>query len=212
MLEALFHQVNIILKLFLHYVENLTGNNYVRDYELKTYKEEFRTKFMFCFQIGDFYNYYVNSNTIREKVKVKRVMYKILMIEDNAGDVTLIKEAINIYEFDADVNVAKNGEEALSYLNEKVNESNSASLPDLIILDLNIPRLDGRYVLSAIRKLDMLIKVPILIFTSSSYDIDEKVCSELGADLFLTKPIEFEQYSGIIKSLKELIERSKNKH
>lgn len=133
------------------------------------------------------------------------------MIEDNAGDVTLMKEALNIYDFNAEVNVAKNGEEALTYLNEKVNCTTPLSLPDLIILDLNIPRLDGRYVLTAIRQLDKLTKVPVLIFTSSSYDIDEKICNELGADLFLTKPIEFEQYSGIIKSIKELIEGYKNK-
>lgn len=132
------------------------------------------------------------------------------MIEDNAGDVTLIKEAINIYDFDAEVNVAKNGEEALEYLNGNLNGTQSISLPDLIILDLNIPRLDGRYVLTAIRKLDMLSRVPVLIFTSSSYDIDEKICSELGANLFLTKPIEFEQYNEVIKSVKELIETYKN--
>jgi two-component system, chemotaxis family, response regulator Rcp1 len=130
------------------------------------------------------------------------------MIEDNLGDVTLIKEALNIYKINAELLIAKNGEEALDFINDKLNSPSLISLPDLIILDLNIPRLDGRYVLNAIRQKEILNKVPVVIFTSSSYDIDEKTCSELGANLFLTKPIEFDQYGDIINSIKILLDNT----
>jgi CheY-like chemotaxis protein len=129
------------------------------------------------------------------------------MIEDNVGDVTLMKEALSIYNINAELLIAKNGEEALDFINGNLNAS-SILLPDLIILDLNIPRLDGRYVLNAIRQKEILNNVPVVIFTSSSYDIDQKTCSELGADMFLTKPIEFDQYGEIINSIKNLLDNT----
>lgn len=133
--------------------------------------------------------------------------YKILMIEDNAGDVLLVKEALNIHNISSTLNVLRDGEEALIYLQDKLSHTPEDLMPDLIILDLNIPKLDGRHVLNAIKQKETLKKIPVIVFSSSSYDIDEKVCSELGADLFLTKPIEFEQYTEVIKAIKRLLDK-----
>lgn len=127
----------------------------------------------------------------------------ILLIEDNIGDVIMIQQALEESEFLFNLNTVHNGEIALAYLKQY----EEIPVPDLILLDINLPRKDGFQVLEEIKRIDSLKEVPVIIVTSSSDNEDKLTAESLGARGFLTKPINYQEY---MAQLREIMNRVLN--
>lgn len=124
----------------------------------------------------------------------------ILMIEDNPADVALTKAALASTHMLVDLEVLDNGESALQRLR---GEGSFAGMvqPDLILLDLNLPGMGGREVLSAIRADAALTHLPVVILTTSSQDEDVLKSYQLHANCFITKPPDIDQFKKVVESL-----------
>jgi CheY-like chemotaxis protein len=122
----------------------------------------------------------------------------ILLIEDNPGDVRLTIEALKDCKIMNNLNVVENGLKAMKYL-RKEEEYKDKQLPDLILLDLNIPKINGHEVLAEIKNDPMLKIIPVVILTSSSSDEDILTTYELHANCFITKPVDIEQFIKIVQ-------------
>lgn len=114
-------------------------------------------------------------------------MMKLLLVEDNLGDVGLIREALASCESRAEMSVARDGIEALRLLNRENGEGESVR-PDLILLDLNLPRMDGRELLARLKSDPELRKIPVVVFTSSNAPQDVARAYALHANCYLVKP------------------------
>lgn len=127
---------------------------------------------------------------------------EILLIEDNQGDVVLIREALQESGSFCRLNVMKNGSLAIDYLRELQNNEDN-SIPDIIILDLNIPRKNGREILAEIKASERLKIIPVVVLTSSEADLDILHCYQLNANCFITKPADFDHYVRVIKAIED---------
>ncbi len=132
------------------------------------------------------------------KNKFKAV--EILLIEDNPGDVRLTVEALKESKIINNLNVVDDGIEALSYL-QKEGIYKDKPRPDLIILDLNLPKKDGREVLGEIKSNDSLKQIPIVILTTSEVEEDIIKSYELHANCYIIKPVNMEQFIKVVKSV-----------
>jgi chemotaxis family two-component system response regulator Rcp1 len=124
----------------------------------------------------------------------------ILLVEDNPGDVRLTREALRGAKVANDLQVVGDGEEAINYLRRRGRYSD-APRPDIVLLDLNLPRLDGREVLSDIKSDPDLAKIPIIILTSSSAERDIHSAYELHANCYISKPVDFTEFIEAVRSL-----------
>lgn len=127
---------------------------------------------------------------------------EILLVEDNAGDVRLTQEALREGKVKNNLNVARDGAEALRFLRREAPFEN-APQPDLILLDLNLPRLDGREVLREIKADPALRVIPVVVLTTSSADADIVRSYQLHANCYITKPVDLEQFISVVKSIDE---------
>jgi CheY-like chemotaxis protein len=127
---------------------------------------------------------------------------EILLIEDNPGDVRLTIEALKDCKIVNNLNVVENGLIALEYLRHE-GEYKDKQLPDLILLDLNIPKINGHEVLTEIKTDKKLKVIPVVILTSSSSDEDILKTYELHANCFITKPVNIEQFVKVVQSVGE---------
>lgn len=127
---------------------------------------------------------------------------EILLVEDNPGDVRLTREALHDAKVHNNMAVAADGLEALAILRREPPHANT-SRPDLILLDLNLPRVSGREVLKELKGDPVLKKIPIVVLTTSAADTDVLKCYDLGANCYITKPVDFEQFQRIIKVIDE---------
>jgi len=134
------------------------------------------------------------------KNKFKAV--EILLIEDNPGDVRLTIEALKESKIMNNMHVADDGIEALSFL-KKEGIYKDKPRPDLIILDLNLPKKDGREVLGEIKSDDSLKQIPIVILTTSEAEEDIIKSYELHANCYITKPVNMEQFIKVVSSVGE---------
>lgn len=123
---------------------------------------------------------------------------EILIVEDNPADILLIKEAIKISTIIRKCHIVKDGEEALRFLNRE-GEFSTANPPDVIILDLNLPKKNGFEVLGELKNGHPLQKTPVIIFTCSDNIDHIKKCYGLYANCYLTKPVELDEYENIVK-------------
>ena len=122
----------------------------------------------------------------------------ILLVEDNPADVRLTVEALKEARIRNRVHVARDGVEAMAML-----RSDSTPRPDLIVLDLNLPRKDGREVLTAVKQDAALRHIPVVILTTSQAEEDILVSYRLGANAFITKPVEIEQFFHAVRSMEQ---------
>jgi CheY-like chemotaxis protein len=127
---------------------------------------------------------------------------KVLLVEDNRADARLIMEVFKDEKIMVDVEIVRDGEEAMSFLRREAQYEN-APCPDLIILDLNLPRKDGREVLIELKDDPDLKSIPVVILTTSQSEEDILKSYKLQASCYVTKPIDLEQFIKIIKSLDE---------
>jgi two-component system, chemotaxis family, response regulator Rcp1 len=126
----------------------------------------------------------------------------ILVVEDNPGDARLIKEVLNENKIFSNLYVAKDGVEAMNFLYQK-GEFKNAARPDLIFLDLNLPKKDGREVLAEIKSDTNLMQIPIVVMTTSQAEEDILKSYSLHANCYVTKPIDLNQFIKVIKSIEE---------
>ncbi len=127
-------------------------------------------------------------------------MTDVLLIEDNSGDVRLMKEALA--GSDLRIHVAEDGDEALQFLRQKGRFS-LAPRPDLIFLDLNLPRRDGREVLEEIKKDAELRRIPVIILTTSDAQQDVQRAYDLHANCYVRKPSELDDFFDVIRSCQD---------
>ena len=127
---------------------------------------------------------------------------EILLVEDNPGDARLTVEGFKDAKVKNNITVVEDGMEALAYLHHEGAYAN-AVLPDLILLDLNMPKKDGREVLAELKADDKLKRIPVLVFTVSSADKDILAAYNLQANAFITKPIDLDEFITVVKSLEE---------
>ena len=120
---------------------------------------------------------------------------EILLVEDNPADVRLTQEALREGKVKNNLKVARDGEEALSYLRT------TTTRPDLILLDLNLPRRDGREVLAEIKTDPKLKTIPVVVLTTSAAEIDIVRTYELHANCYITKPVDLDQFIKVVKSI-----------
>lgn len=118
---------------------------------------------------------------------------QILMVEDDPGDVFLIREALKSSALSYTLHHADNGEKALDFLYRR-GPFESAERPDLILLDLNLPRVNGIEVLRDIKTVPELSVIPVIVLTTSKSEGDASLCRELGANSFISKAPSFEEF------------------
>lgn len=126
----------------------------------------------------------------------------ILLVEDNPADADLAVEILQSANEDIDVSVAKDGIEALELL-ENDGNWRDVGRPTLIVLDLNLPRKDGRQVLAVIKSHDLLRRIPVVILSSSDSDRDVTSCYQLGANCYIAKPGDLHAYRAVVRCLEE---------
>ena len=125
---------------------------------------------------------------------------EILLVEDNPADVRLTQEALREGKVRNRLSVARDGVEALAFLRRE-GEHASSPKPDLILLDLNLPKKDGREVLAEIKEDPVLRRIPVVVLTTSSAEVDILKSYELHANCYITKPVDLEQFVNVVKSI-----------
>jgi two-component system, chemotaxis family, response regulator Rcp1 len=126
----------------------------------------------------------------------------ILLVEDNPADVRITREALQVDRLWANLAVATDGEEALAYLRRKGKFANAAR-PDLILLDLNLPKMDGREVLAEIKADKGLKSIPVVILTTSQADEDVERAYGLHANCYITKPVGLREFRKVVASIED---------
>lgn len=127
---------------------------------------------------------------------------EILLIEDNPGDVRLTQEALREGKIINNLNVVSDGVQALDFLRQKGRYA-GATRPDVILLDLNLPRKDGREVLEEIKEDPELKRIPVVVITSSSAEEDVLKSYNLHANCYISKPVDLEQFVAVVKSIED---------
>jgi two-component system, chemotaxis family, response regulator Rcp1 len=128
--------------------------------------------------------------------------FEILLVDDNAGDVRLLREAFSEVDDSLHLHVASDGVEAVAFL-EQEGDHSDAPRPDLILLDLNLPRMDGREVLARIKADDRLRQIPTLVLSISDAEADVAKVYHLQANCYLIKPVEWDEFVRLVKSIKD---------
>jgi len=127
---------------------------------------------------------------------------EILLVEDNPGDVRLAREALKDAKVRNNLHVVGDGVEAMDFLHRKGKYAESPH-PGLILLDLNLPRKDGREVLEEIKTDDNLKRIPVVILTTSKDEVDVLKTYNLHANCYITKPLNLDQFIAVVKSIEE---------
>ena len=125
---------------------------------------------------------------------------RVLLVEDNPGDAHLTRDTLEQSKLLIQITVAADGEEALDCLLAR-GDYVGAALPDLIVLDLNLPRLSGREVLAEMKQHEQLRGIPVVVLTSSDAERDVLMSYQLGASCYVTKPVGLEAFQAIVKSI-----------
>lgn len=125
---------------------------------------------------------------------------EILLVEDNPGDVVLTLEALEDGKIKNTVTVVRDGHEAIQYLTKKAPFEN-ATLPDLILLDINLPKIDGKEVLAFIKSSPNLKLIPVVVLTTSSSEKDILDAYESNANCYITKPVDVNKFLEVIHAI-----------
>ena len=126
----------------------------------------------------------------------------ILLVEDNLGDIRLTKEAFKESRLEAKLLVVHDGEEAIAFLRKK-SKYKKVPRPDLILLDLNLPKKDGRQVLKEIKTDSVLKRIPVVILTTSKAVEDVSRAYDLHTNCYITKPVGLEEFINVVKCVEK---------
>lgn len=129
---------------------------------------------------------------------------RLLVIDDNSGDVRLFRWALEHAEVDCDLDVIADGGAAMDFVREESSRANP-TIPDLVVLDLNLPKADGREILAAMRASQRFADVPVVIWTSSSTPRDRDQLASLRIDRYIVKPAELDEFLKLGSVIKALI-------
>ncbi len=124
----------------------------------------------------------------------------ILLVEDNEGDIILTTEAFKDMQLENTISVVRDGEEALRFL-KKQSEHSAAITPQLILMDINLPGMDGKELLETIKKDPELKEIPVVMLTSSAADADISECYDKHVNWYITKPIDFDKYTKVMHEI-----------
>ena len=125
---------------------------------------------------------------------------EVLLVEDSPGDVRLTREAFNAGDVSVHLHVAIDGVEAMAFLN-RAGAYVNAPRPDVILLDLNLPKMDGREVLARIKTDEKLRMIPTVILTTSDAETDVSNSYRLQANCYVTKPVQLEEFEALMKNI-----------
>ena len=125
---------------------------------------------------------------------------EVLLVEDDPGDVLMTREAFEDHKVRNTLHVVSNGVDAMSFL-RKEGEYAGSPTPDLVLLDLNLPRMDGREVLAAIKNDDDLRRIPVVVLTTSEAEEDVLRSYALHANAYVTKPVDFERFIEVVRKI-----------
>lgn len=128
--------------------------------------------------------------------------FSVLLVEDNEGDIILTKEALESSRYIGQLITQRNGQAAIDYL-DNVISGNDSVLPDIILLDINLPKKNGHEVLQYIKSHDKLKHLPVLMLTTSSAEKDIMTSYQNHANCFISKPIEIDQFMDLITKVEE---------
>lgn len=131
---------------------------------------------------------------------MKADLLEILLVEDSPADVRLTVEALRDAKVANHLNVVNNGEDALTFLRQE-DPYEEAPRPQLVVLDLNLPRMDGKEVLAEIKADPDLRRIPVAVLTTSSAEADVLRSYELGVNCYLTKPVGLDQFLAVVQSI-----------
>ncbi|WP_299402738.1 response regulator [Acaryochloris sp. IP29b_bin.148] len=129
-------------------------------------------------------------------------MIEILLVEDDDGDIELTREAFRQSKVTLKMHVARDGIEAMAYLRQQ-GDFQTVNIPDLVLLDLNMPRKDGREVLKEMEADEYLKHIPVVVLTTSNADEDVLRSYQVGANAYVTKPVGLEGLTKVVKLLEE---------
>jgi len=125
---------------------------------------------------------------------------EVLLVEDDPGDVLMTKEAFDDYKVKNQLHIVNDGVEAMAFLRQE-GEHSDAPRPDLVLLDLNLPRMDGREVLEAIKSDPELSSIPVVVLTTSEAEEDVLRSYSLHANAYVTKPVDFERFIAVVRQI-----------
>lgn len=125
---------------------------------------------------------------------------EILLVEDNPGDVRLTVEALREAGLSHNLSVAANGVEALAFL-RRHGQNAAAARPDIILLDLNLPKKDGREVLAEVKADRSFRRIPVVVLTTSDAEHDVSQCYDLHANCYITKPVDLDEFIQVVRAI-----------
>ena len=125
---------------------------------------------------------------------------EVLLVDDDPGDVLMTREAFEEHKVRNRLNVVSDGADALAYVRRE-GEFAAATRPDLILLDLNLPKRDGREVLREMKAVPDLREIPIVVLTTSSAESDVLASYQLHANAYVTKPVDFDRFISVVKQI-----------
>jgi CheY-like chemotaxis protein len=128
---------------------------------------------------------------------------EVLLIDDDAGDVQLIREAFEEHNLRNRLTVVTDGADALAYLRREPPAYADAVRPDLVLLDLNLPGVDGRTVLAEIKEDPELRQIPVVVLTTSQAHEDVATSYQLHANAYVTKPVDFDRFIAVVRQIDE---------
>lgn len=131
---------------------------------------------------------------------------RILVVDDDPGDVLMIEEALEDSDVDKVIDVVSDGQEAMEFLRREGRHT-EARRPDVILLDLNMPRMDGRQVLGEVKGDEDLRTIPIVVLTTSNADTDIVGSYTLQANAYVTKPIDLDDFNDVVRRIDEFFGR-----
>jgi CheY-like chemotaxis protein len=126
----------------------------------------------------------------------------VLLVEDDPGDVLMTREAFADYKIHNRLHVVNNGIDAMAFL-RRTGEYANVPTPDLVLLDLNLPRMSGREVLAEIKADAALRTIPVVVLTTSDSEDDVKSSYSLHANAYVTKPVDFERFVDVVRQIDE---------
>lgn len=124
----------------------------------------------------------------------------VLLVEDDPGDVLMTREAFADYKVGNRLHVVSNGVDAMAFLRQE-DDFAGVPRPDLILLDLNLPRMDGREVLAAVKEDPQLRSIPVVVLTTSEADEDIARSYSLHANAYVTKPVDFDRFIAVVQQI-----------
>jgi two-component system, chemotaxis family, response regulator Rcp1 len=139
---------------------------------------------------------------VQHRRKARIAKMEVLLVEDSPGDVRLTQEAFHEANKDVQLHVAYDGVEAMAFL-RKEGKYAGAPRPDLVLLDLNLPRMDGREVLLHIKEDEALKAIPTAILTTSVAEADVAISYRRQANCYLSKPVQLEDFENLVKSIND---------